>query len=322
MGADMQLLFLLLSVLFTVHSADLNVGYQFLMYATNYCGRGNVRVADIGNGNLVKYYNISEKELFLYRRSRDRLGLKWNSSGKLIPGYSSNPTSKANDCAETSDNSCVGQPDTWYWCHYPEYRCLSKYFTQDEQKYINVTTDHGRNPWVFEGWLDNDSDKDQTMTYSNKETTTNTFSWSFSNTIKIGMKYSLSIKVPTEMDATESLSFDWDSTMSSSTTKTTSKTWSINQPVVVPANTTIKLTSIIEKVKVSGHYSSEMNFPYWGKFWCEEKVKGHWEWFADSFEFLGCGRTDKCTIGGSFTGWNGIDLQTTIKECKLYSRDC
>jgi len=297
-----------------------NVGYQLLMYATNYCGRGNVKVADIGNGNLVQDYNISEEELILYRRSREGLG--FNSSGGLIPGRSSNSSSKADGCSEVQSKSCVGQQDTWYWCHYPKYQCMSKYFDQSDQKYSDIHSTAGKDPWVFVGWLDNGSEKEQTMRYTNSETTTNSYSWSFSSTIEIGMTYSLTLKVPAEMDESQSLSFKWSSTMSTSTTNTKTKTWSIDQPVVVPAETTMKITSVVQKTKVAGQYSSEMSLPAWAKLWCNSKVHGHNEWFVDSAEFLGCGRTNRCVIGGPFKGWDGLSMQTTLKQCKLGTRDC
>jgi hypothetical protein len=307
--------FLILSTLLLLivsKSDDLDVGYKFLMYATQKCGKGKVSVADIGNGNLVYQYNISEKELATYRMTSNK---RFNDSKPGLRPDSLNPA----DCSETQEKSCVGRGDTHYWCNYPDHRCMSPYVSQTGGNYTNIKVTSSNDPWVFEGWLDNDSNESQTMHYTRSEKTTTSYQWSFTNTIEIGDTYSLDVKVPVAMDATESTSFTWTSTESTSTTKTTEKSWEISQNVVVAPHSTIKATTIIKKAKYAGNYHANMKLPFYAKLWCVDEVSGHREWFVRAEKFLNC---NPCNVGGSSVGWQGVDMQTSIKQCPLYSRDC
>lgn len=304
---------LFLALVVVIRANDLNLGYTYLLYATDWCGdSGSVRVADIGNGNLISQYNVSEKELASYRvtsRKHQKMSQPIPGSGHL----------KEPGCSETQEKSCVGQEDTWYWCNYPEYRCMSKYVTQLEGNYTDIHVESSSDPWVFEGWLDNDSNQTQTMHYSRTEKTTTTYQWSFTSTVEIGYAYSITIKVPLVMDETESFSFKWTSTDSKSTTKTTDKSWSIIQDVVVPPKSTMKLSTIIKKAKYTGRYNAHMKLPFYAKLWCHGKVHDHYEWFNNASDFLNC---NPCNVGGPFTGWQGVNMQTSLKQCPLYSRDC
>lgn len=305
---------LLLLVLTAVQSGDLNLGYQYLIYANNYCGHGKVVVADIGNGNLVSKYNISEKDLAAYRLE----SVKNPNIHKLIP----KPDNLGPDCSETQEKSCVGQGNTWYWCNYPQHRCMSKYASQKEGNYTNIRVQSSDQPWVFQGWLDNDSNETQTMHYSREEKTTTTYSYTFSSTVEIGYTYSITVKVPLEMDETESFSFKWTSTESKSTTKTTEKSWSITQDVVAPPLSTMKLTTVIKKAKYTGTYNAHMELPYNAKLWCKDKVDDHREWFNEAPHFLSSCSGKICNIGGPFLGYQGVNMQTSIKQCPLHSRSC
>jgi len=306
--------FLLLLVLVAVQSDDLNLGYKYLTYATNYCGHGKVTVADIGNGNLVSKYNISEKDLATYRLE----SAKNPTIHQLIP----KPENLDPDCSETQDKSCVGQGNTWYWCNYPEYQCMSKYVSQKEGNYTDIRVESSSQPWVFEGWLDNDSNATQTMHYSREEKTTTTYSFTFSNTVEIGYTYSITVHVPLVMDETESFSFKWSSTESKTTTKTTEKSWSIIQDVAAPPMSTMKVTTIVKKAKYTGNYHAHMELPYYAKIWCKDKIDGHYEWFDEATDFLSSCKGKICDVGGPFTGYQGINMQTSIKQCPLHSRDC
>lgn len=308
----MKFLLLSMLLLLVVKSRDLNIGYEFLMFATDFCGNGKVRIADIGNGNLISLYNISEKELIAYRR-------KSNKQQKKIKPIPMPESLNVSSCSETQDKSCVGRGDTWYWCNYPQYRCMSPYVSQKEGNYTNIKVELTNDPWVFEGWLDNDSNETQTMHYSRTEKTTTTSQWTFTNTIEIGVAYSITLKVPLEMDATLSESFKWSSTDSKTTTMSTEESWNIDQDIVVPAHSTIKTTSIIKKAKYTGTYYAQMDLPFFAKLWCEDKVSDHYEWFYSAVDFLNC---NPCNIGGPFVGWHGVNMQTSLKQCSLYSRDC
>merc|ERR1719410_1170509 len=170
-------------------------------------------------------------------------------------------------------------------------------------------------PETYELFYDNDYD--QNTTSSITKTISSSSTQTISTTVAIHIGESLEIKagIPDIMDVTEtfSWSFDMSTTTSDSKTTTDSFSWTGNIPEDAMSTTMVQFT--VTKEKYSGAWKADIDLPYYAKLWCGNEVNGHHEWFIPAGGFMGPAPYQG---QGVFTGGAGVSMHTTVRKCKLF----
>jgi len=193
---------------------------------------------------------------------------------------------------------------------YHQYQCSATY---QSISYSEPITSNG-DIVVPSQTLTNHTDIQQTQSFSWSKTTTDTFSWSFTEALKVGVTVSGSAGVP--LVAEGKVSATVELTLSSTQTKTESaaQTWSVNQPVLVPAHTWVKCQSVISTNSDSIAFIAAAQVRGYVAIWFENKVNGHWLWFYpiggvlqdvignQIIDTTGYGVLDALTISASVSG--------------------
>jgi hypothetical protein len=93
--------------------------------------------------------------------------------------------------------------------------------------------------------FNNGSTVDQSNTFTRTESTTRSFTWSLTETLSVGWKSSTKVAVPdVAQEQTEwSVNFSFGATQSQ--TKSETQTWAIEQPVVIPPESSINVKATI-----------------------------------------------------------------------------
>mmetsp|Transcript_37228 Transcript_37228/g.100669 ORF Transcript_37228/g.100669 Transcript_37228/m.100669 type:complete len:336 (+) Transcript_37228:116-1123(+) len=295
-----------------VTSEQVDVSFAFLSYTQDYCS-GGVANADVGNGNLA-----SSVEFPQYA-SRPPLNMSHSDEPlNLVPANGDG----AMGCDEKSGDTCQQTGSTYYWCNYDQYLCMTKYASNTNEVYSNVATQTSDNDWVFTQFYDNGLDVDQTSKFTRSESKTDSASWSLSSTVDVGYELDITVKVPLEFDSTEKFTTELSTTTTSTETSTSTQSWSAEQDITIPAQSTVKLTWIITKETVTGDYSADVNMPYYAKVWCNSQTNDHYEWFVPAENFLpaaypGTCTGSTCSISGPFTGIKGVGSFVTLQQCDL-----
>ena len=130
------------------------------------------------------------------------------------------------------------------------------------------------------------------------------------------------MKVPLVFDETDKFTTELSTTTTSTETSTSTQSWSAEQDITIPAQSTVKLTWIITKETVTGDYSADVKMPYYAKVWCSGQTNGYNEWFIHGNMFLpaaypGTCTGSTCSISGPFTGIKGVGSFVTLQQCDL-----
>merc|ERR1719219_2667549 len=74
----------------------------------------------------------------------------------------------------------------------------------------------------------------------------------------------------------------------------------------------------VTKEKYSGAWTANIDLPYYAKIWCGDRTHGHYEWFIPAAGFLG---SPPYQGSGVFTGGAGVSMHTTVRKCKLFTKN-
>ena len=312
----------LLLVLLASPASSTNVDAQaaFKRYCDDFCGSGGVANCDIGSGQIYATPFVGS-------------GSHPGPASGIPATNADRNTSSGINCNEKDGNTCQQYGNDWGWCNYPQYKCMTKYMHDvTDKEYTNIESQDEPHAtgFVFTHWVDNNSTVEQDATIEYDESTTATASLTLSNTVSTGIEISIEASVPLVLSATIKDTIKMSSTSTSSNSVSKQQTWKVSQGVRVPAKSTIKAQLIIRKVIVSGDWTGQISFPDYAKLWCNNMVGAHREWFVPAGNFVSDSEYgyptlcdgDTCTVTAKFNGWHGVDSETTITECKLFSRDC
>lgn len=307
---------------------DTDATQNFLHFAKSYCSGGNVDNADIGNGNIfssAEYasFEWSENDIELYRASiMARFGTDIHSLEGVMPGGSEDELQELSDCNEAHGNTCIQSAGQYAWCHYPEYKCMSKYATQiGEINYPSMNKAESP-PAIYTFYYDNALDQPTSFTIDREISTSSQQYMSVTEKLSIGESLKISGGEPGIMSEEVSFSVTFDMSETRSWTKTTSQTFKFQTAIPVDAGSTTMANMTIAKAAYSGTWEAQIDLPYYAKLWCSDKTSGHNEWFIPAHYFMG----DAPYKGsGRFTGGAGYDSHVTAVKCPLYARtpaDC
>jgi len=325
--------------------STVDVQAKFYRWALGYCGAGNLKNADIGNGNLVgtdamkshqsKRFlrhqstnvgqhrrdwanRVTQAGAAMARKSKDQL----MASG-LRPGVGAS-TDNLGGCDFSTD--CASNGGYFHWCGTP-YKCMSRYAGLNGAVRYGHPNKHPAAPETYEIFIDNDTPKDTQAQVTRSFDTSNTAAISAKQSVKIGR--SLHVDGSFELvKAGGNLSWNMDLSKSTTTTVSTRDTFNFADPVPVMAKSTTMVQFTTTKEKISGTWEADISLPYYGKIWCDHKVQGHWEWFVPACVFMGDGICTDDQIqhpdaqyfapaSGVFTGGIGVEINAEFHTCKL-----
>jgi len=299
-----------------------DVSAKFVAYAQSYCGSNNVNNADIGNGNLVNSYKASRR-LIVDNFESAKLGAQMRQKTKeelmdlgIMPGraagWQNDSSLELGDCNEQWGNTCVNSAGLYHWCNYSQYKCMAKYSGQSGAVTFYNMVSAPSTPEPYNFFVQNGLDKEVTADWSQTISVTNTQTMSSSTAYHIGDTLTISASAPSIMSG--SLSFDWsmDMNSASSTTKTTTQTYNLAQPIPEQPLAATMVLVTLSKQKFSGAWKADILLPYYAKLWCNNEVNGHHEWFVPASYFMGSGPYEGT---GTFTGAAGMTTEITLSTC-------
>lgn len=316
-----------------------DVSEKFVVYAQGYCSGGNVKNADIGNGDLARRRRVDPKSLsdelleaYVLGQEHAKLGKErllelGLRTGEPVAADAIGDNAEESDnggfpevggCDESSGNTCQESGGLYHWCNYSQYKCMSKYSGQEGYVTYSNMLSTAAPPQIVQYTWDNAQSTDDTFTFDKSYTSSHTQSISTTYGFNIGESLEISASVPDIMSVKEtfSWSFDWHETDTDSETTTDEFSW--NESITNKANTTTLLQVTISQESYSGEWQAEIGLPYYAKIWCNDKTNDHYEWFIPAGNFMGAG---PYYGSGSFTGGAGTKIEGTVCECALYERD-
>lgn len=181
--------------------------------------------------------------------------------------------------------------------------------------------------------LTNYTDIQQTQGFSWNKATTDTFSWSITEALKVGVTVTGSAGVPLVAEGKVSATVELNLSSTQTTTESTTQTWSVNQPVLVPAHTWVKCESVISTNTDSIPFFATAQVQGYVAIWFENKVNGHWLWFYPiggvlqdvishkTIDTTGYGvldyQTISASVSGTCNGAFGVNIITTYTSGPL-----
>lgn len=144
---------------------------------------------------------------------------------------------------------------------------------------------------LYSELVTNTSGTEQTSTVTATTQTTNTSMWEDAVTEQVGVKASITTKIPFVGDGTLETSVDFSHAFKSGETVSTTKTWDLSIPVTVPAHSAIEVVALASESSVDVPYTAQLAV------------------------VLESGDQYACTAQGTFTGVSahGLDVQFTPK---------
>jgi len=305
----------------------INVKAKFKTWTKNFCPNGKVSNADIGTGNMMvtrrRMAVDYEEDAEAARLGAEHAKLSLEELEK-IGIYAGKPSEQADDgllgsaCQEdTGKTTCVKSLDKeWYWCKYPQYKCMSKYAGQygpvtyfNEKRFGAVPEELGIKP--YKNYLDEPSYASLTKTDTVKKSQTIEVTTSY----QTGLSMEITAGVPDVFSVKDAVSWKWDWSKKTSKSYETTQTLSFENSHIEeePGMTTMVQLNVTSET-YSGEWRARIKLPYYAKVWCADSINGHHEYFIGAQHFLG----DGPYYGkGTFTGGSGLGIVGTAIACPL-----
>jgi hypothetical protein len=206
--------------------------------------------------------------------------------------------------------------------NYP-YDCMGYYFSLRNLQY--GTPQSAPNPsFVWVQYFDNRLNVAQMTKFTRSEQGSNTYQWAQTNTISNTLSMEVEVSVPEIVKVKDSFSTTITMSTTNTQTKQSTKTWSVEQDITIPAMTTVKASMVVERVKYNVPYTAQIRFTGYGMAWCNEKRDDHYCWFPNAANILppfGCSTTDGndavCNLSGMFVGVTGVRSVVQVQQCAL-----
>ncbi|MTH79357.1 ETX/MTX2 family pore-forming toxin [Paracoccus aestuariivivens] len=174
--------------------------------------------------------------------------------------------------------------------------------------------------------LTNRTSVEQSQTVSLSKTTTSTFTWSLQEGFKIGMSVKFAVGVPPIASAETTISGELSFSATETKTSTEQRSWQVNQPIKVPANTEVEATLFVDERKFSQRFHSKCTLSGYVCSNSPDRIDGHYFWFhsvRDIFTrfpqpgFRVSGNVVLYEGDGMFEGLMGIRTRLDITERAL-----
>ncbi len=190
----------------------------------------------------------------------------------------------------------------------------------------------------YDLWYDNATDVNQTITFAASSSTSQTFTWSITEALSVGLELSGTAGAPGIMTTgfKETITFSFSSTQGKSTS--TLQQWSVNDPVVIPAQKSVHCQMVIATQAYDIDWSAACvikgSVAVWFDDWID--IAGgsdvHHLWFVpieqvlrdvvahrlyDTTGYADSGDGITATVRGNFSGSQGIRVDTKPVQSPL-----
>jgi len=235
--------------------------------------------------------------------------------------------------------SCRFTETTNYGAHgeldqYRQYQCSASY--QSISYDGNSPPTNGAQV-AYELWYDNNSTIQQSETFSYTATSSQSFTWSITESISVGVEISATEGVPNVASSTQKVTVTLSFSATQSQTKTNTQSWTINNPVLVPKDSSVKCDMVLNTQSYDINFTAAVLVTGSVAIWFNDKVDlnpgdSHWLWFVpitsvfsdvvnnnlastEGYQFGGGGIIT--TAKGVFTGSQGVNVGVSTTQYPL-----
>lgn len=127
--------------------------------------------------------------------------------------------------------------------------------------------------------LTNRTSVEQSQTVQLTKSTTSTFAWSLTEGFKLSISVKLAAGVPSIVSGETTISGELSFSSTQTQTVSETKTWQVNQPVRVPAQTEVEAVLLIDEEKFSQRFHSKAVLSGYVCSNSPDRIDGHYFWF-------------------------------------------
>jgi hypothetical protein len=189
---------------------------------------------------------------------------------------------KASAAGTTCFTSSTNYGDHSEFDAYHQYQCSAVYqsISYDGNSPPTSATDV-----AYEIWYDNGSTLQQSDTFQYSETTEQSFTWSITEGVSVGVEISATEGVPDVASSTQkaTVTLSFSSTQGQTLTKT--QTWSVNAPVAVPPQSSLKCDMVVNSQSYDIKFTATVLVSGDIAIWFNDRVclgspgDGHFNWY-------------------------------------------
>ncbi|MBJ6110772.1 ETX/MTX2 family pore-forming toxin [Hymenobacter sp. BT523] len=200
--------------------------------------------------------------------------------------------------------------------------------------YTSNTPPVGGSEVAYQLWYDNGTSVQQQNTFQETQTSQQSFTWSITESLSVGIEISATEGVPAVASSSQKVTVTLGLSSTQGQTKTNTQTWSVNSPINVPANSSVKADMVISTQSYDVNFTQAVLLQGSVAIWNNDKVNGHWLWFipiqsvfqdcldhniidTSGYSIVSGGVTTQAT--GVFQGSQGVSVGVTAKQYPLRS---
>jgi len=189
---------------------------------------------------------------------------------------------KANAAGTTCFTSSTNYGDHSEFDAYHRYQCSAVY---QSMSYDGISPPKSASDVAYEIWYDNGSTLQQSDTFQYTETTDQSFTWSITEGVNVGVEISATEGLPDVASSAPkaSVTLSFSSTQGQTLTKT--QTWSINTPVAVPPQSSLKCDMVVNSQSYEIKFTATVLVSGDIAIWFNDRVclgapgDGHFNWY-------------------------------------------
>jgi hypothetical protein len=137
---------------------------------------------------------------------------------------------------------------------------------------------------AYELWYDNNTTVQQSETFQYTATSQQSFTWSITESLSIGIEISATEGVPDVASSTQKVSVNLSLSSTQGATSSNTQSWNVNNPVVVPPNSSVKCDMVINSQSYNINFTESVLLAGYVAIWFNDKVAlspndYHWLWF-------------------------------------------
>lgn len=186
-------------------------------------------------------------------------------------------------------------------------------------------------------WYDNATSVTQSETFAYTATSTQSFTWSITEALSVGVEISATEGVPAVASSSQKISVSLKLSSTQGATNTNQQSWSVSNPVQVPAQSSVKCDMVINAQTYNINFTQQVSIDGYVAIWFNDKVdwnnngKYHYLWFIPIEQVFNdvisnklidttgyqLGSTVIATATGKFSGSQGVSVGVTTTQYPL-----